>query len=89
MYHMDAYRQVGLREERTIQHLQFSIACGRESVNIKAAIDLTPFGQEGGQIQTEITSVIADKNGHETYWAVAHPGPHADFHRREGFVIQL
>jgi hypothetical protein len=68
-YRMDAYRQIGLKEE--------------------TAIDLTPFIKEDQQIQAEITSVIEDKNGHETYWALTHPGIQADFHRREGFVLLL
>lgn len=88
-YHMDAYRQIGLREERSIQQLQFSIKNGRGTIIVEATVDLTPFIQEGQQLQAEVTSVIEDKNGHETYWALVHPGSHADFHRREGFIIQL
>lgn len=88
-YHMDAYRQIGLREESSIQSFQFSVNNGGESVIVEAALDLTPFIQDDQQIQAEITSVIEDKNGHETYWALMHPGREADFHRREGFVLLL
>lgn len=88
-YHMDAYRQVGLREESSIQRLQFSIENRGENVLVEATVDLTPFTREDQQIQVEVTSVIEDKTGHETYWALMHPGPEADFHRREGFILQL
>jgi hypothetical protein len=88
-YHMDAYRQVGLREEASIQQLQFSVEIGMESVVVDTAVDLTPFIGEHQKIQAEITSVIQDKYGHETYWALTHPGSKADFHRREGFILLL
>ncbi len=88
-YHMDAYRQVGLREETCIQKLQFSLEKRIENITVEATVDLTSFIEERLPIQAEITSVIEDKNEHETYWALMHPGPHADFHRRESFIIQL
>lgn len=88
-YHMDAYRQVGLREESYIQRLPFSIERRMQNVIVEASVDLTPLIQEDQQIQAEVTSVIEDQNGHETYWALLHPGPKADFHRREGFILFL
>jgi hypothetical protein len=86
---MDAYRQIGLKEETSIERLQFSVKNRGQSISVETAIDLTPFIKEDQQIQAEITSVIEDKNGHETYWALTHPGIQADFHRREGFVLLL
>src|SRR5689334_21213268 len=88
-YHMDAYRQIGLRKETSIERLQFSVENRAGSVLVNATVDLTPLIEEHQQIEAQITSVIEDRNGHESYWALAHPGPQADFHRREGFVLLL
>lgn len=36
-----------------------------------------------------ISIVIKPQNGEITYWALTHPGPQADFHRRDSFLIEL
>ncbi len=88
-YRMDAYRQIGLCEEASIQRLPFSIQMRAECFIVETILDLTLIVEEDQQIQAAITSVIQETNAHETYWALMHPGPQADFHRREGFIIQL
>jgi len=36
-----------------------------------------------------ITAVLQSRDGTCSYWALLHPGPEADFHRREGFALRL
>ena len=36
-----------------------------------------------------IAAVIKLAGGELTYWALTHPGPAADFHRRDSFVVEL
>lgn len=36
-----------------------------------------------------ISSVIEEKNGGKSYWALAHPAGKADFHHADGFVLKL
>lgn len=40
-------------------------------------------------LQLGITSVIEAEDGTLSYWALIHPGPEADFHRRDSFVLTL
>jgi len=36
-----------------------------------------------------IAAVIKLTGNGLTYWALAHPGPAADFHRRDSFLVEL
>jgi hypothetical protein len=33
--------------------------------------------------------VIQTQDRHETYWALVHPQPQADFHLRDSFILEL
>jgi hypothetical protein len=89
IYHMDAYRQVGLREESLIQQLPFSLHCEQDFVSVDARVDLDQIVSADQEIQVGITCVIQSRDGHETYWALTHPHAQADFHVREGFALTL
>ncbi len=89
IYHMDAYRQVGLREESSMQRLQFSVRKDAECVSLETNVDLNPILDEEKPIQVGITTVIQTKDDHETYWALTHPGSQADFHLQECFILRL
>ncbi len=88
-YHIDAYRRVGFREETSIQRLQFDVGKEADLFALDAAIDLTPVFQSDRRLEVGVTAVIRTRDGNETYWALAHPAPQADFHRREGFILML
>jgi hypothetical protein len=89
VYYMDAYRRVGFREETAIQQLQFDLRDEAGCLLIDAMVVLDHIVQKGNPIKVGITSVIQTKDQNETYWALAHPNPQADFHLRESFTIQL
>jgi hypothetical protein len=36
-----------------------------------------------------IAAVIQLAGGDLTYWALTHPGPQPDFHRRDSFLVEL
>lgn len=40
-------------------------------------------------LEVAITAVLQNHDGTCSYWALVHPGPEADFHRRDGFVLRL
>ena len=40
-------------------------------------------------IEVAISAVLEGRDGQPTYWALAHCGPQADFHRRESFIVEL
>ena len=89
IYHMDTYRRVGFRGETLIQQLPFSVQKETGCISVDATIDLSPIIQTENTIQVGITSIIQTKDGYETYWALTHPNPQADFHLRESFMIEL
>ena len=86
---MDAYRRVGFREETAFLELPFAFRASEQELSLDISVDLTPILQTQQEIQVGITSIIQTKDGSETYWALAHPGPQADFHLREGFALLI
>lgn len=89
IYHMDAYRRVGFREEMSMQRVQFEVRNEAGCISLVAHVDLTPLIPEGHPIQLAISSVLQAVDKHETFWALAHPESKPDFHIRESFLIQL
>ncbi|MEO5887712.1 MAG: DOMON-like domain-containing protein [Anaerolineales bacterium] len=89
IYVMDAYRQVGMREETRIQRIPFEVQKAADGLSLEIANNLGPIIAREKPIEVGITCVIQTKSGKETYWAVLHPRPEADFHAREGFVLKF
>ena len=42
-----------------------------------------------GRAVSGATAVIRSATGKTTHWALAHPGPRPDFHRRDGFALTV
>jgi len=89
VYAMDAYRQVGMREETRIKRFPLEIQKEANSISLEMAVNLDPIIERKIPIEAGIASVIQTLNGQESYWALVHPGPEADFHVREGFVLEF
>jgi hypothetical protein len=87
VYHMDAYRGIGFREEAAFPQLPFEFQKD-DGCLLDISIDLTPIIRLEQSLQIGITAVIQTKNGSETFWALAHPGKQANFHLRESFILQ-
>jgi hypothetical protein len=43
----------------------------------------------GETVEAGVCAVIKTETGGTSHWALAHPGPRPDFHRREGFALIL
>lgn len=89
VYVMDAYRQVGMREETRIKQFPFDVRKEAGGLSLEMTINLDPIIASEKPIEVGIASVIQAKNGKETYWALLHPRPEADFHARESFVLEF
>lgn len=89
VYHMDAYRRIGFREETRIERLSFEVRKEMNAVTLNAAVDLDPILQPDDLLEVGITAVIQANDGSETYWALTHPGSQADFHLRQSFTLLL
>jgi hypothetical protein len=89
IYHMDAYRRVGFREETSIQRLPFEVRNETGEFHLNALVDLHPMLPPVQFLEFGITAIIQNSDGNETYWALAHAAPFADFHLRESFILGL
>ena len=89
IYRMDAYRRIGFREETSIQGLEFQMQPKADIIFLNAAIDLSPIAKETQLLDVSVTAIIQTKDNYQTYWALLHPAPQADFHLRESFVCSL
>jgi len=89
IYHMDAYRRIGFREEPIITQLLFEFKKSTGGYALDLLVDLDSIIQSRQVLQVGITAIIQTNDGNETYWALTHPGSQADFHLRESFIISL
>jgi hypothetical protein len=89
VYRMDAYRRIGFREEEAISQLPFEIKHESSEYSLEVSVDLSMILPREQALQMGVTAVIQSKDGHETYWALAHPAAYADFHVRESFTLSL
>jgi hypothetical protein len=89
VYRMDAYRRVGFREETAIPQLPFEFKKESQQVVLDVSLELTSIIRPEEEVQAGITTVIQSMDGSETFWALDHPAPYADFHLRESFILGL
>jgi hypothetical protein len=88
VFRLDRYRE-NLQEEQAIAALPFTVKVERDRLTLALTFDLQGLGLECGAIELSATSVIQEKTGEISYWAVKHAGLEADFHLRDSFVIGL
>jgi hypothetical protein len=88
VYRFKSYRQ-DMREEPAFTSLPFSVRRQPDSLRLSLKLDLDKIIPADETLRVAISAVIKSKNGDITYWALTHPGPQADFHRRDSFLIEL
>jgi hypothetical protein len=89
VYYMDAYRRIGFRQEASIQWFDSEMQKSTNVFLLNAAVDLNPIIQVEQMLEVGVTAVIQTKEGSETYWALTHPAPEADFHLRQSFLLAM
>ena len=91
VYSFKSYRQ-GMQEEPAFATFPFSVQLFSNSLLLSLGLELDKvmqLEQVSEVLQVAISAVIKTMAGNTTYWALVHPGPEADFHRRDGFIIEL
>jgi hypothetical protein len=88
VYRFESYRE-GMKEEPAFTTLPFTVQAGRDTLRLSLEADLDRIVRADQALEAGISAVIKTGDGKISYWALTHPGPSADFHRREGFVIGL
>lgn len=88
VYRFTAYRR-GMREEPAFSSLPFRVTSEAGSLSLALELDLGAIVRPDHPVKIGICAVIQRMDGAAQYWALAHRGPRPDFHRRDGFLIEL
>jgi len=88
LYQLDNYRE-GLKPEPALAAMATSIVQRSNELQLKVAFSLPEAIGLDQVLQLSVAAVIEQQNKQISYWALAHPGPGPDFHRRDGFLLRL
>jgi hypothetical protein len=88
VFRLEGYRE-GLRDEVVFQTLPFQVSRQERQLSLSLSMGLEGLVDRSIALELAVTAVIQDRDGGCSYWALSHPGLEADFHRRDGFTMQL
>ena len=88
VYRFTRYRE-GMREEPAIASLPFDVRRDSEALVLTAEIGIGKIVPAGKGLAATVAAVIRTTDGGKSHWALAHPSPQPDFHRRDGFALIL
>jgi hypothetical protein len=88
VYRFAGYRQ-GMVEETAFASLPLIVRRRPDSLQIDLELEIERIVGADQPLEVGIAAVIKLAGGGLTYWALTHPGPQADFHRRDGFLAEL
>ena len=88
VYRFDGYRQ-GMVEETAFTSLPWRVRRRPDSLRLALELDVGRIVAADQPLSVGIAAVIKLAGGGLTYWALIHPGPQADFHRRDSFLVEL
>ncbi|MFN6536783.1 MAG: DOMON-like domain-containing protein [Nostoc sp. EkiNYC01] len=88
VYRFDGYRQ-RMREEIALTILPFNVENSPDKLVLTLSLDLDKMVYPEQIIEVAITTVIKNRDGGVTYWALTHRGAEADFHLRDSFILEL
>jgi hypothetical protein len=88
VYRFAGYRQ-GMAEEIALTSLPLSVRRRSDSLRLDLELDGGAIVPADQPLMVGIAAVIKLAGGGLTYWALIHPGPQADFHRRDSFLVEL
>lgn len=88
VYRLDGYRQ-GLAPEAACARPQMRLRRQPARLEVQVQLILPPPLAGAPELEVGVTAVIATRAGGLSHWALHHPGPEPDFHRREAFALRL
>jgi len=88
IYRLDAYRK-GMTEDANFSTLPFFLTCKNNFYRVELKINRKRMLPLHKNFQIGVSTVIEDKNGDMTYWALNHPGEKPDFHHPDSFILEL
>ena len=88
VYRFDAYRQ-GMQEEGAFADLPFSVRKESQSLRLALEFNAEKIIPQDHAINVAVCAVLKSVSGRKSYWALTHQGRTPDFHRKDGFIIEL
>ena len=88
VYRFDGYRQ-GMAEETAFMSLAFSVRRRPDLLLVALELEIERIVAADQPLVVGLAAVLKFRDHGLTYWALTHPGPQADFHRRDSFLVEL
>jgi hypothetical protein len=88
VYCFDGYRQ-GMAEETAFTSPPWRVRRRPDLLLVALELEIERIVAADRPLAVGIAAVIQLAGGGLTYWALTHPGPQADFHRRDSFLVEL
>ena len=88
VYRFASYRKA-MREEPAFASLPFRVRTEPEALRLSLDVDLGKIIPAERTIEVAVSAVVKTASGDTSHFALAHPGPRPDFHRRDGFALNL
>lgn len=88
VYSFKSYRH-GMQEEPAFMSLPFSVRDRSDTLQLALEFELSKIIPDYQPLQAGISAVIKTTDNKKSYWALTHPGPRADFHLRDSFILEL
>lgn len=88
VYRFSDYREE-MQEEPAYGKLPFRLETRTDGLILVLECSLARIIPPAESLEVAVSAVLKHADQHTTYWALTHPGPQPDFHRRDGFLLQL
>lgn len=88
VYRFTRYRD-GMREEPAFASLPFNVRIEPEALRLSLDLEIAKIIPARSALEVGVGAVIKTFKGETSHWALVHPGPRPDFHRRDGFRLNV
>ena len=88
VYRFESVR-TGMEIEPGFSTMPFDVLVEPDALRLSLEADIGKLVPAGLSLEAGIAAVVKTAGGGKSHWALAHPGPRPDFHRKEGFRLTL
>ena len=88
VYRFGSYRE-GMREEPGFTSLPFEVRTEPGALRLCLDLDIGKIIPADKAADVAVCAVVKTTTDVISHWALAHPGPRPDFHRRDGFALTV
>lgn len=88
IYRFASFRK-GMQEEAAFTSLPFGVRLEPERLLLSMELDIGKIVPAGNGVDAAVSAVVKTNKSRISHWALTHAGPRPDFHRRDGFRLNL